>query len=133
MSTRETLLNALHVALAGCAGGRVYRSRKEQLPTVPAIVIRPESEEDNGEMLGVTDTVLVVAIDIYARGDIPDKAADATLSAAYAAIIAARDLGMGSDVQLMPGRTVTWNVDGYDDADVTLSLSYLYRTALGAM
>lgn len=133
MSTRETLLNALHVALAGCAGGRVYRSRKEQLPTVPAIVIRPESEEDNGEMLGVTDTILVVAIDIYARGDIPDKAADATLSAAYAAIIAAPDLGLGTDVQLMPGRTVTWNVDGYDDADVTLSLSYLYRTALGAM
>lgn len=133
MSTRETLLNALHVALAGCAGGRVYRSRKEQLPTVPAIVIRPESEEDNGEMLGVTDTILVVAIDIYARGDIPDKAADATLSAAYAAIIAARDLGLGSDVQLMPGRTVTWNVDGYDDADVTLTLRYLYRTALGAM
>lgn len=133
MSTRETLLAALQTALSGIAGGRVYRSRKEQMPTLPAIVIRPESEEDTGEMLGVTDTVLTVAIEIYARGDIPDQAADATLSDVYAAAIASPDLGLGSNVQIMPGRSVTWEIEDYDDAGVTLHLRIFYRTALGAM
>jgi hypothetical protein len=133
MSTRETLLAALHTALSVLAGGRVYRSRKEQMPTLPAVVIRPEFEEDTGEMLGVTDTILTVAIEIYARGDIPDQAADATLSDVYAATIASPDLGLGSNVQILPGRSVTWEIEGYDDSGVTLRLRILYRTALGAM
>lgn len=133
MSTRETLLAALQTALSGLAGGRVYRSRKEQMPTLPAIVVRPESEEDPGDLLGVTDTVLTVAIEIYARGDIPDQAADVTLSAVYAAAIASPDLGLGSDVQILPGRSVTWEIENYDDAGVTLRLRILYRTAMGAM
>ncbi len=133
MSTRETLLAALHTSLSGLSGGRVYRSRKEQMPTLPAIVIRPESEEDTGEMLGVTDTVLTVAVEIYARGDIPDQAADATLSDVYAAVVATPDLGLGGDVQILPGRSVTWEIEDYDDAGVTLRLRILYRTALGAM
>ncbi len=133
MSLRENILAALQVALSGIAGGRVYRSRKEQLPTLPAIVISPESEIDSGEALGVTDTELQVGITIYARGDIPDQAADSTLAAAYAAIIASSDLGLGSNVQIMPGREVTWAIDDYDDSSVTLHIRIQYRTAQGAM
>lgn len=133
MSTRETLLNALLVTLSGVAGGRVYRSRKEQLPTLPAVVIRPESEEDTGEAIGVTDTLLNVAITVYARGDIPDQAADATLSDVYAALIANPTLGLTSDVQIMPGRVVSWAVEDVDDAAVTLTIRIHYRTAQGSM
>jgi hypothetical protein len=133
MSTRETILAALQVALASVAGGRVYRARKEQLPTLPAVIIRPESEEDTGEALGVTDTTINVSFDVYARGDIPDQAADATLSAVYAALIPNPTLGLGSDVQIMPGRIVTWDVDDYDDSRTTLMMRIQYRTAQGAM
>lgn len=133
MSTRETILNAIQVALSGVAGGRVYRSRKEQIQTLPAVVIRPESEEDTGEELGVTDTLLNVAVTIYARGDIPDQAADATLSAVYAALIANPTLGLTSDVQIMPGRIVSWQIEDVDDAAVTLVIRIHYRTAQGLM
>jgi hypothetical protein len=133
MSTRETILAALQTTLASVAGGRVYRWRKEQLLTLPAVIIRPESEEDTGEALGVTDTTMNVAFDVYARGDIPDQAADATLSAVYAALIPDPTLGLGSDVQIMPGRVVTWDVDDYDDSRITLMMRIQYRTAQGAM
>ena len=74
MSARETILAALLTALSGLCSGHVYRSRKEQMPAIPAIVIRPEVEEDPGEMLGCSDLTLTVVIEIYARGEIPDQA-----------------------------------------------------------
>ena len=77
--------------------------------------------------------MLVVAIDIYAHGDIPDQAADATLSAAYAALIASPTLGLGSDVQILPGRVVQWQIEAFDDVSARLNLRIFYRTALGAM
>lgn len=133
MSRRETILAAVQTTLSGLCGGRVYRTRKEQLPTVPAIVIRPEEEQDVGELLGVTDTTLNVAVEVYARGDIPDQAADSTLSLAYAALFNASDLGLGSDVQILPGRSVSWNEDNFDDCAAILRIRILYRTAQGAM
>ena len=37
MTTRDTLLAAIASALSGVASGRVYRTRREQLPTLPAV------------------------------------------------------------------------------------------------
>lgn len=133
MSIRETILAALHTQLASVAGVQVSRTRREQINTLPAVIVRPESEEDPGEMLGVIDTVLTVACDIYARGDIPDQAADATLDAVYAALSTDPTLGLGSEVQILPGRTVNWSTDSFDDSLVTLTLRITYRTSQGAM
>lgn len=128
MSPRETLLAALQTTLSGLCAGRVYRSRKEQLPALPAIVIRPATEIDLGEMLGVTDATLTVAIAIYAQGDIPDQAADAVLADVLTALKTADPLGLGSDVQIKPARRIDWAFEAWDDAEVTLTIEISYRT-----
>ena len=127
MSIRESILSAMVVMLSSLCGGRIYRSRKEQLPTLPAIVIRPESESDDGETLGSRDINLIVAVDIYARGDIPDQAADSVLESALSLIDSDATLGMGSDVQIMPTRQIEWSIDNYDDVSATLRLQIFYR------
>ena len=133
MTTRDTLLAAIASALSGVASGRVYRTRREQLPTLPAVIITPDSEETEEQALGVEDSTLTVAIDVFAKGDTPDNAADSTLSAIWTALRATPDLGQGSDVQLLPRRTVQWDTEDYDYMRATLRVTYLYRTATGAM
>lgn len=133
MTSRETILAAVHGTLAAGTGLRVSRSRREQVTDLPAVIVRPESEEDTGDMLGVTDTVLTVAIDIYGRAEIPDQATDAPLAAVYAALTTDPTLGLGSDVQVLPGRSVQWDTDAFDDARVTLTVRIIYRSSPGAM
>lgn len=127
MSARETLLAALQTTLSGLCSGRVYRSRKEQLPALPAIVIRPESEEGAGDLLGRQDATLLTAIDIYASGDIPDQTADPILAAVESALFAAPDLGLGPDVQIKPGRRIEWDIENFDDGRATLHIEIIYR------
>lgn len=126
--TRDQILTALQSTLAGLCAGRVYRTRKEQLPALPAIVIRPDSEIDPGEMLGCTDATLSVAIAIYAQGEIPDQAADPVLVDALALLKSPDALGLGSDAQIMPARRIDWAFENYDDAEVTLRIDIQYRT-----
>ena len=125
--TRESILSALQSALYSFAGGRVYRSRKEQLPQLPAIVIRPESEDELGEMVGCVDSRLTVAIEVYAKGDIPEQAAETTLNQILGVMRLADPLGLGPDVQISHNRRITWNVDGYDDAQVVVLIEINYR------
>lgn len=125
--TREPILAALQSTLSGLCAGRVYRTRKEQLPALPAIVIRPDSENDPGDMLGVIDSTLSVAIAIYAQGEIPDQAADSVLEQVLAALRADSTLGL-SDTQLLPPRRIEWAFENYDDAEVTLRIDISYRT-----
>ncbi len=127
MSLRESILSALQATLSSLCGGRVYRSRKEQLPSLPAIVIRPETEIDTGEMLTVVDLTLTVAIEIYARADIPDQAIDPLLADVLAALRADATLGLGSDVQIMPARRIDWDIQNYDDGAATLRFDIIYR------
>lgn len=133
MSTRENVLAAIATALSGLASGRVYRSRREQLSTLPAIVIEPERESASEEALGVTDRRLDVAIAVYANGDIPDNAADSTLAAAWAALYATPTLGLGSNVQLEPGHAVEWDFDDFDYVRAILRVTINYRTTTGGM
>ena len=60
-------------------------------------------------------------------GDIPDQAADATLSAAYAALIASPTLGLGSGVQILPGRVVQWQIEADDVPRLNLRISFTVR------
>lgn len=133
MSTTETILAAVASALAGVADGHVYRSRREQLETLPAVIVLPESADGAEDVIGVEDGTLVVAVEVYAKGDTPDTAADATLSAIWSALCAAPNLGLGSDVDLIRRRRVDWDFEDYDHVRATLHVSYLYRTATGAM
>lgn len=133
MSTRETALAAVATTLSSLASGRVYRSRQAQLPAVPAIVIEPLDESVTETVLGRSDHVLRVAVRVFSRGDVPDTAADTLLAAAWAALYAAPDLGLGTDVQLMPGYTVAWDFGDDDLVRATLGIELAYRTAVGAM
>lgn len=132
MSPRETILSALQTLLldelAGLCGTHVYRSRKEQLPALPTVIVRPDVEDDPGEMIGCSDSTLTVIVEIYARGDIPDQAADPVLSAALAAIKPDDALGLGTDVQIKPARRIEWAIENYDDAGITLRIEITYRT-----
>lgn len=127
MSARETILAALLATLSGLCSGRVYRSRKEQLPALPAIVIRPESEKTVQQVLGCHDATLTVVIEIYARGDVPDQAADATLQAVIEALQATPTLGLSDAVQVSPDLEYEWAIENYDDAGITLRLVIDYR------
>lgn len=133
MSTRDTILAAVATALSGVAGGRVYRSRREQIPTLPAVIIEPISEDAEERALSRMDRLLSVGVSVLAKGDTPDNAADATLAAAWAALYAAPDLGQGSDVQIDPRHTIEWDFEDYDYCRATLRVSVMYRTLPGGM
>lgn len=135
MSTRETILAAVASTLvtASVAAGRVYRSRREQLPTLPAVIVTPQSEEAVESVLGLMDRRISVGVDVYAKGDTPDNAADATLAAAWSALFAAPDLGLGSDVQIDPLHSIDWDFEDYDHVRATLRVTVIYRTATGSM
>jgi hypothetical protein len=134
MSKRDDILAAVAAKLvtASVASGRIYRSRREQLGTLPAVIVEPDSETAEELVLGVTDAELRVAVRIFAEGDAPDSAADATLAAAHAALMADLSLGL-ADVQLSPRREIDWQFENFDHAQVTARYLIQYRTAFGSM
>lgn len=128
MSQRETILAAVQSSLSALAGGRVYRARREQLPALPAIVITPVSDVSADSLLGVVDRVLTVDIAVYARGDIPDQAADSLVDQVTQILSASNALGLGSDVEIRPGIDIDPNFESYDDIQVVVRLVIDYRT-----
>jgi hypothetical protein len=133
MSTRETILAAIATALSGVASGRVYRSRREQIGTLPSVVIEPQSDNGGEAVLGVQDRSLNVDVSVYASGDTPDAAADAVIGAIWSALVAAPTLGLGSNVQLDMQPTVEWDYEDFDHVRAIVRVTYLYRTALGSL
>ena len=128
MSTRETILAAFATQLASVASGRVYRSRREQLPTLPAIIIEPDSSQASEIALGAMDHELTVSVSCYAKGDTPDNAADSTLLAAHNALIADRSLGLGNGVLLLPDFAADWSFEDYDHVRASHRYRVTYRT-----
>jgi len=128
MSQRETILAAVATKLAGLAGGRVYRTRREQIGTLPAVVITPASETMQEFALGLLDHSLEVSIDVYASGDTPDSAADAVIEDSWAALAADPTLGLGSNVQLRFIRDIQWDFEDFDMARASLRITIEYRT-----
>ena len=127
MSARENVLEALFTTLTPILPGSVWRSRKEQFPSLPAIVISPLTEEGQGDVLGRIDCTLSVAIAVYARAEIPDQAADQILEDILSALNADTTIGLGSDVQILPSRRIDWAIENHDDNAATLHLEILYR------
>jgi hypothetical protein len=128
MTTRESILAATKAKLSSLADGRVYRSRKEQFPALPAIVIRPDSANTEGDALGVTDWVFGVSVELYNSADTPDQAADPLLDQVLSLLSESNALGLGADVQIRPSRRLDWNFESYDDLQVVLHLDIDYRT-----
>lgn len=133
MSARETILASIASALSALAGGRVYRSRLEQLPALPAIVIEPVEEESAEVVLGLMDRLLTIGIHVFATSDTPDAGADAVLASAWSALSADPTLGLGSAVQLDMAHRITWNFADIDQVRATLMVRVNHRTAATAM
>ncbi len=128
MSQRETILASLQSSLSGLASGRVYRAHREQLPDLPAIIITPVSDVGAGALLGVVDRILTVDVAIYARGDIPDQAADSLVDQVLQIVSASNALGLGPDVEIRPDPDIDPNFENYDDIQVVVRLVIDYRT-----
>ena len=134
MSARESILAALQALLAPLvAAGCIDRSRREQLPGLPAIVLRPGREVANEQLMGVTDRRLSVQVEVYASGPVPDAAADAVLAGAWAALAANRSLGVGIDAIVEGDHEIGWEFAATDQVRATLTVYVNYRTAFGAM
>lgn len=135
MSTRNDILAAIASTLvgAGVCAGRVYRSRREQIPATPACIVEPDSETAEEQMLGVMDAELTVVVSVFAHGDTPDASADAELAAIHAALMADLSIGLGDTVQIMPRRQLDWQFEDFDNARVTARYLVRYRTVFGGM
>lgn len=134
MSTRESILEAVKTTLSSVAGGRVYRCRKEQIETLPAVEISQAGHRALLSPVGVSDHELLVRVAVLAKGETPDSAADATLVALHAALVADPSLGLGNDARLDVDEWQTDEPD-FDDYDyVRLAHVYTvrYRTSPGA-
>lgn len=128
MSIQESILSGVQTRLAGLVSGNVFRDRREQIPTLPAIGIEPEACDEIEEVLGFIDGVLIVAVMVYAAGDTPSTTADATVAAVKALMTAGYDFGLGSNVQLLPGLTQEWDFENFDYVRVSLRYRVQYRS-----
>lgn len=136
MSTRETILAAAASTLvtASVAAGRIYRTRREQLGTLPAVVVEPGRQAGQETMLGVMDHEFEIACRVFAQGDVPETAADATIAAMHAALFANLSLGLGSDVQLLPRYDMSEpNIENYDSVEIVVRYPVTYRTAFASL
>lgn len=131
MSLRETVLSAIGAKLvaANVASGRIYRTRQEAIATAPAVNVEPVSEQAEEQVLGLMDRTLRIAVIVLAKGDTPDSAADATLDAVIAAVLADRTLGLGSEVCVLSGHEINWDFEDFDLARVSVVFTVSMRTA----
>lgn len=135
MSAREDVLNAFVTKIGSgtSAGSRVYRTRREQLPALPALVVEQAGIQSEQIVLGYTDHTLNVDLIAYASGDTPDSAADTVLAEANALLQADPSLGL-SGVSLLPNYSVDApDVEQYDNARLVHRYQVFYRTATTAI
>ena len=135
MSAREDVLNAFvsQIGTGTSAGARVYRTRREQLPALPALMIEQAGIQSEQIVLGYTDHTLSVDLIAFASGDTPDSAADTVLAEAHALLMADPSLGV-SGVSLLPAYSVEApDVEQYDNARLAHRYQVFYRTATTAL
>lgn len=96
---REQILAKVATTLATTTGvtGRIYRSRQEAFARneAPAMVIEPGPDNAAPEPVSTCkiDWTFTVVIAIYARGAIPDQAADGVIQSMHNLLLADRSLG----------------------------------------
>lgn len=135
MSTRDTILDAVTAALiaANVAGGQVFRTRREQITTLPAVEVTQAGMQSAENVLGRHDHALIVLVAVLAKGDTPDSAADPVLVAVHAALMADLSLGLGADVQIdINWETAEPDIDNYDYVRLAHRYTIHYRTATGS-
>ena len=137
MSTkREQILAAIKATLAGTdgVGTRIYRSRQEAFSRqeAPAIVIAPANDNATIEPVSTCrlDWTLNVQVAVYARGNVPDQAADPVVQSMHSLLMADRTLG-GLVMDLYPA-SVDFQMDAADLASAWIVSTYVvhYRTTI---
>ncbi len=140
MTAFADITAAIVAALAGLAGGRVYRGQAWPMPTdVDSMVfVRPlrTTSERAGLLAGPIDWTTTWNVEIRVRttpdSQAADLAVDALLGQAFAALAGVTATGVES---VTPGTAIDWT---YDDADVnvmaaTISLDVIHRTSSAAL
>lgn len=133
LSRREQIIQALDASLASLPGVTgVYRSRVEAYSRdeSPALTI------EAGQAIPVIhaqcklDWSMDLLVSAYARGAVPDTAADAVLTAAHGLLMADRTVG-GLAINLSPG-PVTTDLERADAAScwMTAVFTITFRTAI---
>lgn len=133
LSRREQIIQALDASLASLPGVTgVYRSRVEAFSRdeSPALTI------EAGQAIPVIhaqckiDWSMDLLVSAYARGAVPDTAADAVLTAAHGLLMADRTVG-GLAINLSPG-PVTTDLERADAAScwMTAVFTVTFRTSI---
>lgn len=133
LSRREQIIRALDASLASLPGVTgVYRSRVEAYSRdeSPALTI------EAGQAIPVIhaqcklDWSMDLLVSAYARGAVPDTAADAVLTAAHGLLMADRTVG-GLAINLSPG-PVTTDLERADAAScwMTAVFTITFRTSI---
>ena len=105
-SKTEQILSAVQAALADTTGvsTRIYRDRWEALARneMPALVIHPETEDQQLTTIPFTQSTLTVTIDVLISGSPLSTLADPTRVSLHSKLMADRSLG-GLAFDVMPG------------------------------
>lgn len=133
LSRRELILQALVASVASLPDVTgIYRSRVEAFSRdeAPALVIEAGQAVPTIYATCKLNWEMDVLVSSYARGPVPDTAADAVLTAAHALLMADRTVG-GLAIDLVPG-VVTTDLERADLASCWLTAVYRvsYRTAV---
>lgn len=95
MTVGESIMEALSTALATVAGATLFRSRQAAVARSEgiAILLQPDEESNEDRTIDLQINKLTVLVNILARADIPDQAADPVLQSVNQVIMQDRTLG----------------------------------------
>lgn len=135
-SRRELILEAVRSQLRAALPAivKVQRSRLTAVPRSEGlvVVIVPQIEEAESPLQQSTERRLRIQVSIFARGAIPEQAADDTACRVYAALIgtyAARTLGgLATDTQELARQFLMEDAD-QDAIDYQMIFQITYHTA----
>ncbi|MDQ3562859.1 MAG: hypothetical protein M3436_01540 [Pseudomonadota bacterium] len=130
-SRREQIIEALRVKLATIPGITTYRSRLTAITRAegPAIVLQPAEEQITKRNNDLSERELNVQVEVIARGQTPDQAADAYAVSAQAKVM--EDQTLGGLCLLLREQGTQWLMVESDLDAVVVSTRYTihYRTA----
>lgn len=132
-SISEQILERIKTTLAATAGvdGRCWRSRRSPVgpEEMPAIIIKPDTEAPSEGTTGGTDARTDVLVEVFARGLVPDSAADPVRVSAHSLLMTDATQG-GLAIDTSEAGT-TWDLDDSDEGTckVTMRFTVWHRHA----
>lgn len=125
-SLREQILARIAAALTGTtpAGGNVFRSRETSIArgVSPAIVVMPDSEQDQRVGQATDRHELTIKVAIFVRGDPWDQLADAIATPAHQVLMA--DAPLAALVVDVRKNSTDFQAEEADRTAGTLSMYY---------